>query len=187
MGVVQQLLAAAQQHIDLLHRIADGRNGHIMIDGCNEVSSVLGAVNIKVPAALQQFGLPVGQISTQHCSQDAFLHSLVELGQTAGEQGECGIANDVLCAALLQLTGNFQHGFAGCDDIISNEYSLAFHTLTQILMRNDGVTAIDHTGVVTALVEHTQVAAQNAGIVHIAGHGAFVASGKASCAMVKSG
>ena len=41
-------------------------------------------------------------------------------------------------------------------------------------MSHDGVAAVDHTGVVTALVEHAQVAAQHAGEVHVAVHGAFV-------------
>ena len=113
-----------------------------MVDGCNKVCSILGAVNIEVPAALQQLGLAVGQVGTQHSGQNAFLNSLVELSQTTGEQGEGSIADDIGSAALLQLATNFQHTFAGGNDIVSDEDGLAFHALTQVLMGNDGVTAI---------------------------------------------
>ena len=41
-------------------------------------------------------------------------------------------------------------------------------------MGNDGVAAVHHAGVVAALVEHTQVAAQHAGEVHITVHSALV-------------
>ena len=58
-----------------------------MIDSRNEVGTVLGAVNIEVPAALQQFRLTVGQVGAQNSSQGAFSNSLVELLQAAGEQG----------------------------------------------------------------------------------------------------
>ena len=166
--------AVLQQGLDLLDGIDDGADTHFVVDGGHEVGAVLGAVHIEVPAALQQLGLAVGQVGAQDGGQNALLHSLVELLQAAGEQGEGGVGDDVLGAALLQLTGNFQHALAGSDDVVSDEDGLAFHAFTQVLVGNDGVAAIDHTGVVTALVEHTQVAAQDTGEVHVAVDGAFV-------------
>ena len=53
-------LAALQQRIDLDHGIADCTDRHIVVDRRHKVSGVLGAVNIKIPAALQQLRLPVG-------------------------------------------------------------------------------------------------------------------------------
>ena len=41
-------------------------------------------------------------------------------------------------------------------------------------MGHDGVAAVDHAAVVAAFIEHAQVAAQHAGIIHVAVHGAFV-------------
>ena len=152
MGISKDiLLAVGQQNVDLLHRIADRRYGHIVVDSCDEVSGVLGAVNIKVPVALQQLRLTVGQIGSQDSSQGAILHSFVKFGKAAGKQREGCVADDVLCATLLQLAGNLQHGLTGSNDVIRNENSLAFHALTQILVGDDGVTAIDNAGVVTAL------------------------------------
>ena len=52
-----ELLTVFQQDLDLLHGIADGRDGHIVVDRCNEVSGVLGAVNIEIPGTLQGVSL----------------------------------------------------------------------------------------------------------------------------------
>ena len=120
-----------EKRFDLLHGITDGGDGHIVIDSGYKVGGVLGAVHIKVPRTLQQLRLPVSQIGTQNGSQRTGCNSCVKLLQTAGEQGEGGIANDVLGTALFQLAGNFQHTFAGGNDIISNENSFSFHAFTQ--------------------------------------------------------
>ena len=57
--------ALLQQSFDLLDGIDDGADAHLVVDGSDEVGAVLGAVNIKVPAALQQVGLAVGQVASQ--------------------------------------------------------------------------------------------------------------------------
>ena len=70
MGISKdKLFAVRQQSVDLLHGIADGRDGHVVVDGCNEVSGVLGAVHIEIPVAVQQFGLPIGQVGAQNSGQ----------------------------------------------------------------------------------------------------------------------
>ena len=103
------LLAAAQQSLDLLDGIDDGADAHLVVDGGDEVGAVLGAVHVERPAALEQLGVAVGQVGAQDGGEGAVGHSGIELAQAAGEQGEGGVGDDVLCAALLQLTGNFQH------------------------------------------------------------------------------
>ena len=136
------LLALSQQGLDLGNGVTDGRNGHVMVDGCDEVGSILGAVHVIIPITGKQLGLAVGQIGTQHSGQNAILHCLVKLCKAAGEQGEGCVADDVLGTTLLQFAGNLQHGFAGGNDVINDEYRLATDALTQILMGNDGIAAV---------------------------------------------
>lgn len=157
-----------------------------MVDGSHEIGTVLGCVHVEVPIPLQQFGLAVGQVGAQHSGEDAVFHGLVELVQAAGEQGEGGVGDDVLGAPLFQLTGHFQHALAGGNDVVGDEHGLALHALAQILMGDDGIPAIDHPGIVSALVEHTQVAAQNAGEIHIPVNGAFIGGDDNEIILVKT-
>jgi len=145
-----------------------------MVDGSDEISGVLRQINIKVPGALQQLRLAVGQVGAQHSLDDAVIVGFVELIQTGSEQRESGAGKDVLGTAHLQLIADVQHGLAGSDNIIGNEDVLTLDILAQVFMGNNGVAAIHNAAVITALVEHTQVAAQHAGVVHVAVHGAFI-------------
>ena len=160
--------------LDLGHRVDDAGYAHIMVDGSDEISGVLRQINIKVPGALQQLRLAVGQVGAQHSLDDAVIVGFVELIQTGSEQREGGAGKDVLGTAHLQLIADVQHGLAGSDNIIGNEDVLTLDILAQVFMGNNGVAAIPNAAVITALVEHTQVAAQHAGIVHVAVHGAFI-------------
>ena len=53
-------------------------------------------------------------------------------------------------------------------------------------MSHDRVAAVDHAGVVTALVEHAQVAAQHAGEVHVAVHGTLVGADHDELLLIKA-
>ena len=156
------LFPACQQSLDLLDGVDDAGNGHVMVQGHDEVCGVLGDVNIDVPVTGQQLRHTVGQVGAGDVVQNAVGHSLVELLEAAGEEREGGVGDDALCAALFQVGGNFQHALAGSDDVVSDEDGLALNGIAQILVSDDGVAAIDHAGVIAALVEHTQVAAQHA-------------------------
>ena len=145
-----------------------------MVQRHHEVGSILGNIDIDVPVAGQQLRQTVGQVGAHHVVQRTIRHSLVELCQTAGEQREGGVGDDAASTALFQVAGNFQHALAGSDDVVRDEDSLALHGIAQILVGHDGVAAVHDAGIVTALVEHAQVAAQHTGEVHVAAHCAFV-------------
>ena len=178
--ILRLLLAAhgdtmlVKQRADLGHRVDDGGNALVMVDGGDEVGGVLGNIDIIVPLALQQFRLAVGQVRAQHSLDDAVIVGLVELVKAGGEEREGAAGKDVAGTAHLQLIADVEHRLAGSDDVVSDKDILALNALAQILMRHDGVAAVDHTAVVAALVEHAEVAAQHAGVVHVAVHGALI-------------
>ena len=82
------LFPACQQGLDLLDGVDDAGNGHIVVQGHDKVSGVLGDVNIDVPVAGQQLRHPVGQVGAGDVVQSAVGHSLVELLEAAGEERE---------------------------------------------------------------------------------------------------
>jgi len=100
------LLAVCQQVLDLLQGVDDAGNGHIVVQCHHKVGSVLGNIHVHIPVAGQQLGHTVGQVGAHNVGQGAVCHSLVELLQTAGEQGEGGVGDDVGSTALLQVAGD---------------------------------------------------------------------------------
>ena len=98
-----------------------------MVDGSDEISGVLRQINIKVPGALQQLWLAVGQVGAQHSLDDTVIVGFVELIQTGSEQREGGAGKDVLGTAHLQLIADVQHGLAGGDDVVGDEDVLALN------------------------------------------------------------
>ena len=62
--------------------------------------------------------------------------------------------------ALFQFFGDVEHGFAGGDDVVGDENVLALDRIAEIFVRDDGVAAVDDHGIVTALVEHTEIDTQ---------------------------
>jgi len=83
-----------QQMLDLGHRVDDAGYAHIMVDGSDEISGVLRQINIKVPGALQQLRLAVGEVGAQHSLDDAVIVGFVELIQTGSEQREGSVGDD---------------------------------------------------------------------------------------------
>ena len=65
-----------------------------MVQGHHEVSSVLGHIHVHIPVAGQQLRRAVGQVGAHHIGQLALGHSLVKLGQAAGEQREGSVGDD---------------------------------------------------------------------------------------------
>ena len=80
------LFPACQQSLDLLDGVDDAGNGHVMVQGHDEVRGVLGDVNIDVPVTGQQLRHTVGQVGAGDVVQNAVGHSLVELLEAAGEE-----------------------------------------------------------------------------------------------------
>ena len=68
---------AAQQGADLLVRINDAADGHIVVDGGDEVGDVLGHVHLKKPLTSAQLRVAVGQVGAQHRADGAPLLRLV--------------------------------------------------------------------------------------------------------------
>ena len=128
-----------------------------MVQSINDVSDVLTHIAVDVPFSLKQFRSLVDQVGGQYLIDDAVLISLGELVQTVGEETKSGEDEDLICLALLQSSGNFQHAFAGGDHIINDDHILALYAGAQELMSYDGVTTVDDTGVISSLIEHSHI------------------------------
>ena len=60
------------------------------------------------------------------------------------------------------------------EDIVGDEHVLALHIVAQVFMRDDGVAAVHHGGIVAALVEQAHVNAQHRAVEDVAVDGALV-------------
>ena len=68
--------------------------------------------------------------------------------------------------SFLDLFGNIQHTFSGCDHVINDNNIFALYGITEEFVSNDRVFAVDNSGVVAAFVEHTHIYAKNIGKVY---------------------
>ena len=80
------LVSPIQQCLDLCVRVNDIADGNVVVQRCDEVGNILGAVYFVEPLTLEQFICPVGQIGGEYCINVAVLICLVELLQTVYEQ-----------------------------------------------------------------------------------------------------
>ena len=145
-----------------------------MVQSGDKVGDILGHVHLIEPRTiLQPFGA-IGQVRAKHAVDIAVLIGFVKALQAIGEDAVGGIGEDPLGVAGLQIVGDIQHGLAGGDDVVRDEHILASHIGTQILMSHNGIAAVHHTGVIPALVEHTQFHSQHGGVIHVAVEGALI-------------
>ena len=169
-----ELVVLFEELTDLLVRVDHRADGNIVVDGGDEVCHILGDIDLVEPFALQKLRAAVGQVRTKYAADVAVCIRLVKLLQTVGEDGISSIGKNALCTALLQCVGNIEHGLAGGDDIIGNEYILTLNAVAEVLVCYDRISAADNTGVITALVEHTHIHAELGGIEHVSAECALV-------------
>ena len=82
---------------------------------------------------------------------------LVKNFKTIAEKTECSTYKDSLCFEFLKFSCNFQHAFAGTYHIVNYDNILALNALTEVLMSNDWVSAVYNSGVISSLIEHTEI------------------------------
>ncbi len=136
-----------------------------MIQGINEQSNVFAHVAVDIIRTLQELRRLINQVGCKDLGNNTLLISLVEFVQTAGEKAECGENKDASCFARLQFLCNLQHTVARGNHIIHNDHVLSFDIASQKFMGDNGVAAVDYLGVVSSLVKHTHIQAQNIGQV----------------------
>ena len=138
-----------------------------MVQRCDEVGNVLGAVYFVEPLAGQQSIGAVSQVGGEYSIDIAVFICLIELFQTVDEQTVSCIAEYAASLAFLQSVSNIQHRFAGGNNVVGNKYVLAFYGVAQIFVCYDRVMSVDDLGIVTTLVEHTHRYAQHRSVVHV--------------------
>ena len=145
-----------------------------MVERLYNVGNVLGHVNLHKPVLFCQLGAAVNQVGGQYAVDQTGLVSLVELVAAVGEQTERSASKYALGTSVLELGCYVKQRFARGDHVVHDQHVLAVQILTEVLVSLDGIFTVDYDGVVTALVEHTDVQTQHRGIVHASLHSTLV-------------
>ena len=160
--------------VDLLDGVEDEADRLIVVKGINDVGNVLAHTYFNVPGLVCKLGVVVDEVSGEDLINDAFLVSLIKALKTVCEKAEGSEVEYSLCAALLDLLCNVEERVARGDHIVNDDNVLAGEVLTEVFVCNDGVLAVFDTGIVTSLVEHTNVKSRNRGEEHTSAHSTLI-------------
>ena len=154
------------ESVDLLDGVEDVADRLVVVEGVDDVGNVLAHTYLNVPGLVCKLGIVIDEVGGKDLVDDTFLISLIKALKTVGEEAEGSEVEDSLCAALLDLLCNVEERVAGGDHIVNDDNVLAGKILTEVFVCYDGVLAVNNTGVVAALVEHTNVKSRYRGEEH---------------------
>ena len=167
-------LDAIHQSMDTSDGVEQIGGGSVAVEGVNDIRDILAHIDLTVPFTGEKLRCTVDQVGGVDAVEQTFLVAGVELFKTCGEQTEGGEDEDLGSLLFLELIADIENRVAGCDHVVDNDDVLAFNGVAKVFVCNDGVTAVDDSGVVASLVEHTEVETQDGGVVHAAGQTAFI-------------
>ena len=145
-----------------------------MVQCVDDVCDVLAHAAAPVPRTLEKTGGLIDEVRRENFCDDAVLISFVELGESIREETEGREYVNSAGLAFLKGAGNLEAAFAGGNHIVVDDQVLALDIGAKELMCDDRVAAVDNTGVVPSLVEHTDIKTQDIGEIDGSLHTAFV-------------
>ena len=145
-----------KKSVDTVVRSKKSADAFVVVESVDDVRNVLTHINLCIPRSCKKLGSAVNEVCCEDLIEQAFLIRLIELLKAGCKETEGFKYEDSLCALLLDLHGNVDNGFAGSDHIVDDNNILACNIVTQILVSLDGISAVNHDRIVTALIEHTE-------------------------------
>ena len=145
-----------------------------MVERRDDERHVFAHIRLAEPRAFEHLFGGIGQVRGEHVVDHALGIRLVKRLQAAGEERERRAREHALGLAPLEVIRQIEDGVAGSDDVVGHEHILALHAVAQILVRDDRVAAVDHAGVIAALVEHAHVHAHRGAVIDVAVERALV-------------
>ena len=98
-----------EQCLNFIMRIDHGCNRNIVIDRCNEVSCILGNIDLMEPRTLQKRRHPVGQTGTEDRIEHTVFICLIKFLKAVCEQAVGCIGNGAGCAAVFEILREIEH------------------------------------------------------------------------------
>ena len=146
----------------------------VMVQGGDDEGDILAHIRFHEPFGFEQFRLPVGEVGGDHPVDETVPVSFLKGVDSVGEQGESTAGENPVGLPLFQLPGQVDNALSAGDHIVRHKDVLPLNVITQVLVGNDGVAAVDDAGIVAAFVEQAQVKAQDGGVENVAVDGAFI-------------
>ena len=144
--------------LGLIEKMADGL---IVVKRIDYIRNVLAHINLGVPLSLKKLWSSVYKICGEDSGEYTVSIRLVDSLVSVAEKTKGGEYKDSLSALILELLRNIKYGLARGNHIVYDNNVLAFNISAKVLVRNDGVLAVNDYRIITALVEHTEIDAKN--------------------------
>ena len=147
--------------VDTLGLIKQSADGLVVVQGVDNQCNVFAHIDFNVPFSFKKLGHTVNEVGGEDLGEKTLFVCFVQSFKAVAEQTEGSEYEDAASALFFELSGNVDDGFTGGDHIVDNDHVFTVDVSAKVFVRFDGVFAVDDDGIVAALIEHTEVKAQN--------------------------
>ena len=166
LDVVTVLFEEFEDTVGGVKKLAEG---FFVVESVDNVGDVLGHIDLTVPGTGLELGHTVDKVGGEDLFNETLLVGFVEDLESFNKETEGDANEDAAGFSLFELLCNVDDGVAGGDHVVDDDHILALDVAAEELVGDDGVTAVDNNGVVTALIEHAKVDGEEVGIVKATG------------------
>ena len=142
----------------LVEKVADST---VVVKSVDNVRNVLAKVDLLIPFSRKKLGSSVHKVCGEYLRDSSLFVRLVHILKTVTEETEGSEYEYSLCALSLKLLSYVDNGITRGDHIVDDDNVLILYVTAEILVRNDGILTVNDNGIVTALIEHTEVDTHN--------------------------
>ena len=137
-----------------------------MVDDIDDTCKIFAHVCFNIIFFCEELRKTIVQVCGDDSVNPTLLIIFIKFGKSLCEKTISSTDKYSFGFSLLDLFGNIQHTFSGCDHVINDNNIFALYGITEEFVSNDRVFAVDNSGVVAAFVEHTHIYAKNIGKVY---------------------
>ncbi len=151
--------------LDFLSGSSDLFYGQVMVQKVYDGSEEFAHIRLKIIGSRQQFWWAVAEIGGDHPVKHTLLIRLVKCGKTVRENTKCSTDKYAFGFHCFELPGGVDHAVSRGDHIVNDNDVFALNIISQKLMGDNRIFAVNDLCIVPPLVEHTSVGADDRGKV----------------------
>lgn len=171
------LILLFKQIVDPRYGIEKIAYGVVVVQSVDDICNILAHIDLLIPFARKKLGGTIDKVGREYLDEYLFLIRLCRRYRDRCRKVRNVSNRNIRARAFfLELQGYVEDGISRGNHVVNDDDILAADISSEILVRFDGVLAVDDNGIVAALIEHSEVYAEDGRIIHAARHCALVGS-----------
>ena len=145
-----------------------------MVDDIHNTCKIFAHICFHIVRSGKKLRNTVVQVGCDNLVNPAFLIVSVKFIHTFCKQTVSSADEYTVGVTFFDLFGNVKHTFSRRNHVVDDNNVFTFYRVAKELMSYDGVLAIYHCGIITSLIEHAHINAQNIGKIYGSGHSTLI-------------